>query len=89
MRPVTAREVGLKQMTVVVEFDSYEIALAAYESEDYKKALAVLGSGVERNFRIDEGASEIAFRRGGSGDVGESGRKAGRFANAHSCDETA
>ena len=49
-------EAGLKQMTVVVEFDSYEIALAAYESEDYKKALAVLGPEVERDFRIVEGA---------------------------------
>lgn len=53
---VTAREAGLKQMTVVVEFDSYEIALAAYESADYKKALAALGSGVERDFRIVEEA---------------------------------
>ncbi len=52
---ITAHEAGLKQMTVVVEFDSYEIALAAYESEDYKKALAALGSGVERDFRIAEG----------------------------------
>jgi uncharacterized protein (DUF1330 family) len=29
---VKALEAELKQMTVVVEFDSYEIALAAYES---------------------------------------------------------
>jgi uncharacterized protein (DUF1330 family) len=42
-------------MAVVVEFDSYEIALAAYESADYKKALAALGSGVVRDFRIAEG----------------------------------
>jgi uncharacterized protein (DUF1330 family) len=52
---VTAHEAGLQQMTVVVEFDSYETALAAYESADYKKALAVLGSSVERDFRIAEG----------------------------------
>jgi uncharacterized protein (DUF1330 family) len=52
---VTAHEAGLKQMTVVVEFDSYEIALAAYESADYKKALVALGSGVERDLRIVEG----------------------------------
>jgi uncharacterized protein (DUF1330 family) len=52
---VTAREAGLQQTTVVVEFDSYEIALAAYESADYKKALAALGSSVERDFRIVEG----------------------------------
>ena len=52
---VTAHEAGLKQMTVVVEFDSYEIALAAYLSDDHKKALAALGPGVERDFRIAEG----------------------------------
>jgi uncharacterized protein (DUF1330 family) len=52
---ITAYEAGLKQMTVVVEFDSYEIALAAYESADYKKALIALGSSVERDFRIAEG----------------------------------
>ncbi len=52
---VTAHEAGLKQTTVVVEFDSYEIALAAYESADYKKALAALGPEVERDFRIAEG----------------------------------
>jgi uncharacterized protein (DUF1330 family) len=53
---VTALEAGLKQMTVVAEFDSYADALAAYENEDYKKALAVLGPGVKRDFRIAEGA---------------------------------
>lgn len=53
--PVTAHEAGLQQATVVVEFDSYAIALAAYESADYKKALATLGSSVERDFRIVEG----------------------------------
>jgi uncharacterized protein (DUF1330 family) len=39
-----------------VEFDSYEIALAARESEAYQKALQALGSGAERDFRIVEGA---------------------------------
>jgi uncharacterized protein (DUF1330 family) len=53
---VTALEAGLKQTTVVVEFDSYADALAAYETADYRKALAVLGPGVERDFRIAEGA---------------------------------
>ena len=53
---VTALEAGLKQTTVVVEFDSYESALAAYETADYKKALAVLGPEVVRDFRIAEGA---------------------------------
>ena len=31
-------------------------ALAAHESEVYKKALRALGSGAERDFRIVEGA---------------------------------
>jgi len=52
---VTAEEAGFEQMTIVVEFDSYEIALAAYESDDHKKVLAALGPGVERDFRIAEG----------------------------------
>jgi uncharacterized protein (DUF1330 family) len=52
---VTAKEAGLEQMTIVIEFDSYEFALAAYEGDDHKKMLAVLGPGVERDFRIVEG----------------------------------
>jgi uncharacterized protein (DUF1330 family) len=51
-----AHEAGLQQRTVVVEFDSYDIALAAHESEAYQKALKALGSGAERDFRIVEGA---------------------------------
>ena len=52
---VTAEEAGFEQMTIVIEFDSYEIALAAYQSDDHKKLLATLGAGVERDFRIAEG----------------------------------
>ena len=51
-----AHEAGLPQRTVVVEFNSYETALAAYGSEAYQKALQALGSGAERDFRIVEGA---------------------------------
>ncbi len=49
-------EAGLQLRTILVEFDSYEIALAAHESEAYQKALQALGSGAERDFRIIEGA---------------------------------
>ena len=52
---VQPHEAGLQQRTVIVEFDSYEIALATYESESYKKALRALGTGAERDFRIIEG----------------------------------
>ena len=51
-----AREYGLKQRTVVIEFESYATALAAYETEDYQRALAALGDGAERDLRIVEGA---------------------------------
>jgi uncharacterized protein (DUF1330 family) len=53
---IQAHEAGLRQRTILVEFDSYEIALAAHESEAYRKALQALGSGAERDFRIVEGA---------------------------------
>jgi uncharacterized protein (DUF1330 family) len=53
---VQPHEAGLPLRAVVVEFDSYEIALAAYESEAYRAALQALGSGAERDFRIVEGA---------------------------------
>ncbi len=52
---VRAHEAGLQQRTTVVEFDSYDIALAAHESEAYQKALRALGSGAERDYRIVEG----------------------------------
>ena len=52
---VQAHEAGLPLRTVVVEFESYDTAVAAHESEAYKKALQALGSGVERDFRIVEG----------------------------------
>jgi uncharacterized protein (DUF1330 family) len=53
---VQAHEAALQQRTVVVEFDSYDIALAAHESESYQRALQALGFGAERDYRIVEGA---------------------------------
>jgi uncharacterized protein (DUF1330 family) len=52
---IQAHEAGLQLRTILVEFDSYELALAAHESEAYQKALQALGSGAERDFRIVEG----------------------------------
>ena len=52
---VEAHEAGVQLRTVVVEFDSYDSALAARKSEAYQKALQALGSGAERDFRIVEG----------------------------------
>ena len=54
--PAMALEAGLKERTVIIEFDSVDQAVAAYKSEDYRKALDVLGSGAERDIRIIEAA---------------------------------
>tara|TARA_B100001029_G_C14981091_1_gene406060 strand:+ start:769 stop:1059 length:291 start_codon:yes stop_codon:yes gene_type:complete len=40
---------------VVVEFDSYDIALNAYNSPEYKKALELLEGGAERMYAVVEG----------------------------------
>jgi uncharacterized protein (DUF1330 family) len=54
--PVETYEAGLKQRTVVVEFQSLEKALAAHESAGYQAALKALGTGaVERDMRVVEG----------------------------------
>jgi len=53
---IRAHEAGLQQRAVVVEFDSYDRALAAHQSEAYQNALQALGSGADRDFRIVEGA---------------------------------
>jgi uncharacterized protein (DUF1330 family) len=53
---VQAHEAGLPLRTILVEFDSCDIAQSAHESEAYQKALQALGSGAERDFRIAEGA---------------------------------
>jgi uncharacterized protein (DUF1330 family) len=52
---VVAHDAGIAERTVVIEFDSFEQALAAHESEAYQEALAALSDGVERDFRIIEG----------------------------------
>ena len=54
--PVKVLENGVDQRTVIVEFDSVEKAVAAYDSAGYKEALRALGSGVDRDLRIIEGA---------------------------------
>jgi uncharacterized protein (DUF1330 family) len=53
---IQSHEAGLQLRTILVEFDSYGIALAAHESQAYQKAVQALGSGAERDFRIAEGA---------------------------------
>ena len=52
---VVAHDAGLAERTVLIEFDSFEQAVAAHESAAYQEALAALSDGVERDFRIIEG----------------------------------
>ena len=53
--PIEAREAGVHQRVVVIEFESFEKAVATYNSDAYKAAREALGSGAERDFRIVEG----------------------------------
>ena len=54
--PAAVKESGLQQRTVLIEFESVEAALAAYNSPGYKEALTALGSNaVVRDIRIIEG----------------------------------
>jgi uncharacterized protein (DUF1330 family) len=50
------KEQGVKQRTVLIEFDSLEAAKAAYDSPGYQAALAALGTdAADRDIRIVEG----------------------------------
>jgi uncharacterized protein (DUF1330 family) len=50
-----AYEQGILQRTVVVEFDDLATANKVHDGPGYQEALRVLGSAVERDFRIVEG----------------------------------
>ena len=54
-RPAKTHEAGVDQTVVIVEFESLEKALAAYNSELYRPALKVLDQAAQRDFRIVEG----------------------------------
>ncbi len=53
--PTKVADNGIMERLVLVEFESVEKAVAAYESPDYQAALKALGQSVERDFRIIEG----------------------------------
>jgi uncharacterized protein (DUF1330 family) len=52
--PAKVYEHGLKQRTVLLEFDSVAQAIAAHDSASYQAALAALDDGAEREIRIIE-----------------------------------
>jgi uncharacterized protein (DUF1330 family) len=53
--PAQVDEAGLRQRTVVIEFDSVAQAQAAHDSPAYQEALALLAGTAERDIRILEG----------------------------------
>jgi uncharacterized protein (DUF1330 family) len=53
--PAKTYEAGEAQRVVIIEFDSVEKAIAAYESAAYQAAFRVLGNGAKREIRIVEG----------------------------------
>lgn len=54
-RPARVFESGVMERTVVIEFETVEQAVAAYESPAYQAALRALGDGAERDLRIVDG----------------------------------
>jgi len=54
---VKAYEAGIKDRSIVIEFDSPAKAIEAYESPAYQSARKLLEGAVERDVRILEGAS--------------------------------
>jgi uncharacterized protein (DUF1330 family) len=55
--PAKTFEAGLNQRTVVIEFDSVEAAVAAYESPAYQSAVKLLQGAAERDVRFVAGPS--------------------------------
>ena len=53
--PAKAYESGLPSRTVLVEFESLDAAIAAYEGADYQATLVHLQGNAERDVRIVEG----------------------------------
>ncbi len=52
---VVAKENGRDERTILIEFESFEAAVAAYESDAYQLALAALDGGANRDIRLFEG----------------------------------
>ena len=52
---VVAKENGIAQRTVLIEFESFEAAVGAYESDAYQRALKELADGANRDVRLIEG----------------------------------
>jgi uncharacterized protein (DUF1330 family) len=58
--PAHALEEARSLRTTLIEFASVEAARAAYDSDAYQRALAVLGEGARREIRIIDGVPPTA-----------------------------
>ena len=52
---LTDYENGIKQSTVLIEFNSFDEAINTHHSSDYQKALTALDNAADRDIRIFEG----------------------------------
>lgn len=52
---VVAKENGIAERTILIEFESFETAVAAFESDAYQAALEALDGGADRDIRLFEG----------------------------------
>jgi uncharacterized protein (DUF1330 family) len=52
---MVVHEAGLKERTVLIEFESLAAAIATHDSPAYQEALVALGDGAERDLRLVEG----------------------------------
>jgi uncharacterized protein (DUF1330 family) len=53
--PAKTYEQGMAQRTVIIEFDSAQLAISTFESLAYQVALRVMEGAAERDIRIVEG----------------------------------
>ena len=53
--PAKVYEAGVRERTVLIEFESVAKAIAVYESAEYQRSVAALEDGAERDVRIVEG----------------------------------
>jgi uncharacterized protein (DUF1330 family) len=61
-QPARVFEAGVGERSRVIEFESVEQAVAAYDSSGYQRALRALGDGTECDARIiDERVGRIVF----------------------------
>ena len=52
---IDAHENGVVEQTVLIEFESFDKAKSAYNSNEYQEALKALNGGADRDIRIFEG----------------------------------